>query len=199
MMKKIGIKEIGFLLIVSILLIIVNSAAILKDSSPEWKYYQSEFKTIIAEKFGSVDITTIPNGIQQIWSQDLNSVDRCVTCHQGVNWNGLEGEELPWSSHPKKQLLKDHPIENYGCTICHGGQGYALSEYEAHGFIEHWEEPLLGKTIGSEYDPRNPAPLSQINCNYCHRYERTTVGADFIDHAKALVRQKGCKICHIIN
>jgi len=74
-----------------------------------------------------------------------------------------------------------------------------VTEFEAHGFVEHWEEPLLSKTIGSEYNPRNPAPLSQIKCNFCHRYERHTKGMDYINHGKTLLRTKGCQICHVIN
>jgi cbb3-type cytochrome oxidase cytochrome c subunit len=199
MNRKIQLKELVFILIISILLIVGTLAVIIQDSTSDWKYYQAEFREIVAENFGSVDLSTIPSGIQQIWIEDLNRVDRCITCHQGINWKGLETVEQPWKSHPNTTLLKNHPTEKYGCTICHGGQGYAVSEYKAHGFIKHWKEPLLGKTIGSEYDPRNPAPLSQIKCNYCHRYERSTPGMDYINYAKSLVTAKGCKICHMIN
>jgi cytochrome c2 len=199
MNKKIELKEIVFLLIISALILIGSAMVIMKDSTPEWKDYQAEFKGIIAENFGSVDLSMIPSGIQQIWVKDLNRVDRCITCHQGINWQGLERVEQPYSTHPNRKLFEDHPIEKYGCTVCHSGQGYALTEYEAHGFVKHWEKPLLSRTIGSEYDPRDPAPLAQINCNYCHRYERSTPGMDYINHAKKIVRTKGCKICHIIN
>jgi cbb3-type cytochrome oxidase cytochrome c subunit len=39
----------------------------------------------------------------------------------------------------------------------------------------------------------------QMNCNVCHRYDRETKGADFINLAKQLVRDKGCRSCHVIN
>ena len=39
----------------------------------------------------------------------------------------------------------------------------------------------------------------QMNCNVCHRYDRETKGADFINLAKELVEQKGCRACHVIN
>ncbi len=114
-------------------------------------------------------------------------------------WSGLETAEQPWTTHPQLELFESHPVEEFGCTICHGGQGFALTEYEAHGYGEHWDEPLLGAAIASEYDPVRPPPLVEIGCNYCHRYERTTAGMEYINHAKNLVRSKGCKICHIIN
>ena len=199
MNKKISQKELLFLLIISALTLIAGVLVIARDETPEWQSYQSEFREIVAENFGSVDPSMILSGIQQIWVKDLGRVDRCITCHQGINWKGLEKVEQPWGTHPKKDLLETHPVEEYGCTMCHGGQGYAVSEYEAHGFVEHWEEPLLSKTIGSEYNPRDPAPLGQTNCNFCHRYERFTAGMDYINHGKSLLRSKGCKICHIIN
>jgi len=39
----------------------------------------------------------------------------------------------------------------------------------------------------------------QANCNVCHRYDRETKGAGFINHAKKLVQDKGCRACHVIN
>ena len=39
----------------------------------------------------------------------------------------------------------------------------------------------------------------QMNCNVCHRYDRETKGADFINHAKKLAQDKGCRACHVIN
>jgi cbb3-type cytochrome oxidase cytochrome c subunit len=173
--------------------------ALAQAESPEWKYYQSEFRGLVAETLGDVDPATIPSGIQQIWIEDLERVDRCRTCHQGVLWKGLEALQQPWATHPDLELLAVHPVEEFGCTSCHGGQGFAVDEYEAHGYVQHWEEPLLGRAIASEYEPVNPPPLLEINCNFCHRYERSTAGMDYINSAKTLVREKGCKICHVIN
>jgi len=199
MNKNISIKELLFFLLVSALTLLVSLVVIAREETPEWKDYQSDFKDIIAENFGDVDLATIPTGIQQIWIKNLDKVDRCITCHQGISWKGLERVENPWKTHPNKELMAKHPPEKFGCTTCHGGQGYAVSEYAAHGFVEHWEEPLLSKTIGSEYNPKDPSPLEQIRCNYCHRYERQTKGTDQINYAKTLIRTKGCGICHIIN
>ena len=51
--------------------------------------------------------------------------DRCITCHQGVNWKGFETAEQPYRTHPREPLTA-HPIEKFGCTSCHGGQGWAV-------------------------------------------------------------------------
>ena len=199
MIKKISQREILLVFIAALALLAVGVVAIVDDTSPEWKFYQSEFRAIAAENFSNVDESTVPSGIQQIWVEELDRVDRCTTCHLGMTWQGLEDMEQPWATHPMPEIFDDHPIEKFGCTACHGGQGFAVTEYDAHGFVEHWEEPLLSEIAASEYDPRNPPPLYEIKCNFCHRYERFTEGMPYINRAKAFVRAKGCKICHVIN
>ena len=99
----------------------------------------------------------------------------------------------------REEILRIHPIEQYGCTSCHGGQGYATTFREAHGPIEHWEEPLLGDELGEFYVLSSRKALLQMNCNTCHRYERETRGAEVINRGKQLVAEKGCRACHVIN
>jgi cytochrome c2 len=199
MIQRIGKKEIIMLLAASSTIFVVGLIAVIVDTVPEWKYYQSEFTAIVAEELGDVESSAIPRGIQQIWVDELDLVDRCTSCHLGIDWQGLENVEAPWTTHPRPELLASHPVETFGCTTCHGGQGFALSYDDAHGYVKHWGEPLLGEVVGSEYDPRTPPPLYETNCNFCHRYERTTQGMPYINHAKQLVRDKGCKVCHTIN
>jgi cytochrome c2 len=199
MIKRVGKREVVVLLAAGVLTVAAGIAAIYMDSVPSWKYYQAEFRAIVAEEIGEVESTQAPSGIQQIWVEPLERVDRCTTCHLGMTWKGLEEVEQPWGTHPSLDLLTVHPLETYGCTVCHGGQGWALTENDAHGYAEHWEQPLLSEAVGEEYDPKTPPPLYEIQCNYCHRYERATEGMAYINDAKALVRSKGCKICHVIN
>ena len=73
-----------------------------------------------------------------------------MTCHQAVTWKGFETAEEPLRTHPV-ELLKTHPIERFGCTSCHGGQGWAIDTAAAHGEVAHWEEPLLSRTLGEAY------------------------------------------------
>jgi hypothetical protein len=199
MIKKLNQREIVLLLIAATAVVIVLIASIVIDTDPEWKYYQAEFRAIVSDEIGDVDPATLPSGIQQVWVEKLDRVDRCTTCHLGVTWEGLEEIEQPWTTHPMSEIFEDHAIEDFGCTVCHGGQGFALTEYDAHGFVEHWDRPLLSDIAGSEYDPRNPPPLYEIQCDFCHRYERSTAGTPYINQAKEFVRTKGCKICHDIN
>ena len=166
--------------------------------TPEWKDYQDEFQDMVATKFGADRATQAPQGLQQIWVKELDRVDRCTTCHQGMEWKGLESAPNPFKSHPQ-EILKKHPLSQYGCTICHGGQGYATDMESAHGFTPDWEQPLLGKQVSDLYLIKDRKALMQMNCNVCHRYDRETAGADYINQGKQLVQVKNCRACHTIN
>lgn len=166
--------------------------------TPEWKDYQDEFHDMVAKKFGADRAAQAPQGLQQIWVKELDRVDRCTTCHQGMEWKGLEGAPNPFKSHPQ-EILKKHPLSQYGCTVCHGGQGYATDMEAAHGFTSDWEQPLLGKQVSDLYLVKDRKAMMQMNCNVCHRYDRETAGADYINQAKQLIQVKNCRACHTIN
>jgi cytochrome c2 len=165
---------------------------------PEWKDYQNEFQEMVAKKFGADRASQAPQGLQQIWVKDLDRVDRCTTCHQGMEWKGLEGAPNPFKSHPQ-EILKKHPLNQYGCTVCHGGQGYATDMESAHGLTPDWEQPLMGKQISDLYLVKDRKAMMQMNCNVCHRYDRETAGADYINQGKQLIQAKNCRACHTIN
>lgn len=168
------------------------------DASPEWRSYQSEFRDLVTEKFGPERAKTVPAGIQQVYLKELQRSDRCVTCHLGVGWKGLENAPEPFRAHPR-DILEKHPIEQFGCTLCHGGQGYATRSEQAHGPVMHWEEPMLGSQMGEFYVVSEKEALMQMNCNACHRYDKETKGASYLNRGKQLVQEKGCRACHVIN
>ncbi len=166
---------------------------------PEWKDYQADFRDLIAKRFGDAKVSQVPTGLQQVWARDLGRTDRCVTCHQGMEWNGLDSAPNPFRSHPKEILAK-HPISRYGCTVCHGGQGFAVDKDNAHATaIQYWGQPVLGSELGKAYLVSNREAMMQSNCSTCHRFDKQTAGADYINDAKTLVQQKGCRACHKIN
>ena len=187
------------LAIIGLLLVVSTALFARNDREHEWRYYQWEFKRQVAEKFGADKAKTVPAGLQQVWVPSLGRADRCVTCHQATGWKGFEAADEPFRTHPIEPL-KNHPPQKFGCTSCHGGQGWAVDMEPAHGPVEHWEEPLLARPLGEAYsvvDDKNA--LMQMNCNVCHRYDRQTKGADFINLGKELIQQKGCRACHVIN
>ncbi|NPA79441.1 MAG: c-type cytochrome [Thermotogae bacterium] len=191
--------------LVSIIGAFIFGVAAYKEFNPEYKKYQVEFKRLIEMKFGTEAAEKVPMGVQQIWVKDLNRVDRCITCHMGYEWRGLEGEDVPevFRTHPDLDgLIAKHPFKDYGCTTCHGGQGYATNMKEAHviqkGKKVRWLEPLLGKEKAKEYKFADwqKMPLMEINCNTCHRHEDSLPGTPYINLAKKLWNEKGCIGCH---
>ena len=184
---------------IGVVLVIGTALFVWSDRAHDWRYYQMEFGRMVAEQFGEDRAALLPKGVQQIWVADLSRADRCITCHQAVAYKGFEKAEHPYQTHPIEPL-KQHPVEDYGCTSCHGGQGWAIDTADAHGEVAHWEEPLLSRSLGEAYTlAGNKNALMQMNCNTCHRYDRQTAGAGAINLAKSLVNEKGCRACHVIN
>jgi cytochrome c553 len=115
-------------------------------------------------------------------------VDRCQTCHIGIDSQGLEKAPLPYQTHPEPTLIWIHPIERFGCTLCHEGQGYALTKVEAHGLVSrrYWSKPIL------------PKEYLQASCGKCHNPDLMEKDAPKLFAAKRLYMEKGCIDCHKI-
>jgi len=184
--------------IAGILVVAILAFAVYGESTPGYSWYQTQFKSLVDDKFGAEKAAFIEPGVKQIWVEAANKVDRCTTCHSGVTWTGLEDADEPFRSHPK-DILASHPVEKFGCTYCHGGQGYAVALPDAHGWVKHWEEPLLDSTLDSDYGFGKSHAFIEMRCNLCHRYDRETEGMPLINKAKKLINEKGCRACHTIN
>lgn len=126
-------------------------------------------------------------------------VDRCQSCHLGTDPLlvpvtltltradlGLgKSNDAPFNSHPDPEMIKAHPLEKFGCSPCHGGNGRALDTVEkGHGRYEHWLWPL--------YYPEN----FNAGCQQCHASDMRTEYAPVLNRAKILYREKGCIGCH---
>ena len=186
--------------------------AFAKDFYAPWRPYQAKYYQMAAESLEkkaaaekdsakSADLKSearkmrhAPMEIKQIIVGDLGRFDRCVTCHVGMDEYTnptLKNDftENPYKSHPKVDaaLVKAHPFTKFGCTSCHSGQGLATSVDAAHGWVKHWEKPLLkGVTI-------------QGACVKCHGNFETLKGAEVAAAGKKLFNAHGCQGCHAIN
>lgn len=176
----------------------ITGALIAREVVPPYRTYQREFRRLVEERFGPERAAATPAGLQQIWLAEPDRVDRCITCHLGVTWEGMEDAPQPYATHPA-EILEPHPIERFGCTFCHGGQGPATELPDAHGWLRHWEEPLLDSQLAAAYGIDDPAAFLEIRCNACHRYDRRTAGAPHVNRAKEIVDARGCRACHVIN
>jgi hypothetical protein len=52
-------------------------------------------------------------------------VDRCMTCHLGIDQKGYEDAPQPYTTHPEPELYVKgpHAVDKVGCTVCHQGRG----------------------------------------------------------------------------
>lgn len=122
------------------------------------------------------------------FDKPIPRVDRCESCHIGINVAGFESAPNPYKTHPNRvEILGKHPPDKFGCTPCHRGQGVAVnSAKEGHGEVEHWPEPLLrGNKV-------------QASCIKCHANVRHLSGSETIARGEKLFEELGCHGCHLV-
>jgi len=154
------------------------------EGNPEWKSYQVAYHRLLAQRTQAVATARTPLAVRQVHLPEFGRTDRCMTCHLGVGNPAMADAPQPFRTHPDYRV---HPVEQYGCTICHGGQGMALTKQDAHGFVKHWERPLL------------PKPLTVASCAYCHQNLVGLKGAERLVRARQLFDTVGCIGCHTLN
>ncbi|HXV27877.1 MAG TPA: c-type cytochrome [bacterium] len=153
--------------------------------------------------------------IQQIVVENLHDdyyftkvqkVDRCITCHLGIDQKGFEDAPQPFTTHPRLDLFlssnSPHPMEEFGCTACHGGSGHSVDfvtaahtphskkqaeewkkEYHWHP-MKHWSEKML--------------PLNHVeaSCAKCHTGVVDVPQAPKLNEGRNLAQTFGCFGCH---
>jgi len=163
--------------IVSLIFLAVLAISPAKDYFREWRSYQHQYNDLLMQQPRRVKPISI--GIKQIWNDDLNRVDRCTSCHLGVEEKDLVGAKQPFKSHPKVY----HDINEFGCSTCHDGQGLATSKDEAHDGQPFWEEPLL------------PEKYLEASCGKCHK-ENNIPEAPMLNDGRKLLKKYNCAGCH---
>jgi mono/diheme cytochrome c family protein len=174
---------------ISGILLLISFVVILQDDfNQEWKQSQREFAELDENRYHSGDNNghAPSSEIRQIVVAGLNLIDRCPTCHLGIENDRYSLCEQPFTTHPGN-ILTSHETNEFGCTSCHFGQGYAVTyEKAAHEKLEFWNETML------------PRELIQASCGTCHLSEEVP-GADFLTGGRLLIKHKGCTGCHVIN
>ncbi len=162
-----------------------------RDINPEWKGYQKTYNEKLAKVVNDPKIANQPLKVTQIWNRFLNRADRCTTCHVGIGNPAFEKEAQPYKTHPNfTGYMSKHPFEKVGCTICHGGDGQALTVEKTHGIVKHLDRQLK---IGSAV---------QSACTKCHYdlYAESVYWPEAPQLMKgiSLARELGCGACHTI-
>ncbi len=156
--------------------------------------------------------------IEQIVLQDIRDdvnfmqvpkVDRCISCHMGIVNPDYKDAPQPFRTHPNLPLYLEtnspHPMEEFGCTSCHGGRGrgtnfnntaHVPSSEEQRKEWEkkyHWKEFHLWET------PMLPKEHTQAGCFKCHAGEFGIKGAEKLNFGLQLIEKTGCYTCHNID
>ncbi len=168
-----------------------------REYTPEWRQVQEDFRRYLLGRGAYAAAAAVPRDVQQIWLPALGRVDRCISCH--LNYDGslssLPGLPPLYREHPELPYMERHPYPNFGCTVCHGGQGFATEKAAAHGEVADWGDPLLSAELAAQYG-LSRAELTEMKCNACHRADDMTPAMDRINVAKELFAKKRCLSCH---
>jgi cytochrome c2 len=191
--------DFGALVLLSLLFFGLVVAGVVRERRSDWRPIQARFRKVLEQHGQLRAARAFKPGIRQLWIPPLDLVDRCVTCHLGYEWGGTLPASLPepLRPHPPLPYLEAHPFEQFGCTPCHGGQGFATSTAAAHGDVEHWDQPMLDRQLAARYG-LTEAELMQMRCNGCHRRDESTPGMEIIDRGKELFRKNKCLVCHMV-
>jgi mono/diheme cytochrome c family protein len=176
-----------FFFALSLIALTLIVSAVWQSGHPSWKQYQSEFHRLESQAepnaASKAAIVEASLAVRQDLLTGLQRVDRCTTCHLGVEDPTMKNAPQPYRYHPD---LSPHVPAKFGCTVCHGGQGLATDKANAHGDVPFWEEPLL------------PREYVRASCGRCHK-EGDVPGVPELAEGRRLFEGQGCRGCHKLN
>lgn len=144
-------------------------------------------------------------------TEDLNftkvpRIDRCESCHLGIDNPSYVEAEQPFRTHPDLDMYVSaeslHPRDQVGCTSCHRGRGRSLdfvgvthtpqNEEQEHEWVEkygwaedhYWDKPMY------------PNGMAEAGCQKCHGDQVLLPGAEKFNRARQLYEAAGCWGCH---
>ncbi len=157
-------------------LVALGWAAYRENALQEWRVVQRDYKRHLP----AANAAEFKVQLRQIVVPNLHAADRCVSCHVGMapGETGVAGNAL-FAHHPNVF----HDPGEFGCTVCHGGQGRATERAAAHGDVPNWPQPMI------------PRHYAAAGCGGCHTHlEVPRLAA--LEHGKNLVERNDCLACH---
>ncbi len=164
-----------------LVVILLFAGQIWKEYHPPYLEYQKQFKAMLVQK-ANPDAKSVQfnYGVRQRWIKALNRADRCETCHLGVSDPRFIDAKEPFKTHPD---FMTHDFGKFGCTVCHAGQGRAVTLAAAHGPVENWNDALYHSSF------------IENSCPQCHGVLPTNKMPEYT-HGKSLFNEDGCLGCH---
>jgi mono/diheme cytochrome c family protein len=149
-------------------------AAVQENVFKDWRRIQGSARS----GSGGIEVR-----LRQIVIPALRVTDRCTSCHVGMapGESGLVGGPV-LAPHPNAV----HDPANYGCTICHAGQGRATETADAHGEAPYWPRPMI------------PKAYAYAGCGACHTHLQVPSLAQ-LRQGRTVFEQLDCLACHRVD
>ena len=163
-------------------------AAVQENYLAQWKVVQRQYRNLLADKAtddrGRELLSRYKIEMKQVSIPALGTVDRCISCHNGIDDPRMVDVEQPHRVHPG-HILDKHSIDRFGCTVCHRGQGAAMNFNEAKADDVFWDYPLL------------PPQMTEASCAACHDVTKLPLDqASLVMTGMRLYQEKSCGSCH---
>jgi mono/diheme cytochrome c family protein len=179
----------GSLLTIALLV----TAAVRENFFAQWYQVQRDYRDLLWQKAtdeqGKALAQNFRIELKQFSVPALKAVDRCASCHNGIDDPRMTDVVLPHRVH-SGDVLKAHPPDRFGCTVCHQGQGLATNFFDAKAEDAYWDYPLL------------PRELTQATCVSCHDpaylAKQSPEQVSLLLHGMRLFEEKSCGSCHKI-
>jgi mono/diheme cytochrome c family protein len=175
-----SLREVAMFGVVSLVLLASLAVAPAKNYFSDWRHYQKQYLSLASERQSGTLVKSFHSGLRQTWVARLGVVDRCESCHVNMNGALVGATAQPFRKHPPIP----HNLEEFGCVICHRGQGPATSVEDAHHTTDAWEQPLL------------PARYVESGCGQCHL--GNVDGTPRLNEGRKLLASQGCVHCHTV-
>jgi hypothetical protein len=115
--------------IAAILLIFSTITVFITGQQKEWMIYQKRYYSENSIHDSGLNIITVTPAL-------TGKPEMCLTCHQGI-----------------EEISSSHPVESFGCIVCHGGNGETLDKELSHKFMRGVGNPsdlgVAGKSCGT--------------------------------------------------
>lgn len=157
----------------------VLAATAFRSSDEAWVGFQKQYNELSAAKGAT---TSAPVEVKQdrLLGYGEDRIDRCRSCHVAVDDPRFADGKQPLRTHPP---IAPHTFNEFGCTVCHEGDGRATTQRLAHGEDRFWPEPLLeGRAIEASCARCHPAPY--------------VAGMEHVKRGRQLFESRACMGCH---
>jgi len=207
------------LAIASFVILIVHGVVFYNQFGRPWERHQTAYfeqaRSLTTRPEERAELEARSPHIEQIIVSSFGDthVDRCATCHLAADDPRFTGVAEPLKTHPYSAAMGDvnrngrwerrHKFSDFGCTVCHGGQGRGLETQYSHGEDEFWPEPLSGYVTQANWRKDfSPHLLGkeymESNCAQCHTDENFA-GTPNVTRGRKLFYAMNCYGCHKID